>query len=185
MGQYYKPVCLETKEFVCSHSYGSGLKLMEHSWVGNHFVAAVEKLITKGGAWFGKPIVWAGDYADCERDKKGFKILNEAKEEVTLYELAEAELKPEIDQKKEHKPMRYLVNLDKALYVDITKVPVTNWCEWQIHPLPLLTCEGNGRGGGDFRGESDLVGAWARDRVIMENTKPKNCKELIFDVVED
>jgi hypothetical protein len=51
----------------------------------------------------------------------------------------------------------------------------------------LLTCEGNNRGGGDFRGESDLVGSWARDTISIESRKadiPKGYTELIFDLVE-
>lgn len=185
MGQYYKPTALGTNEFVYSHTYGAGLKLMEHSWIGNHFVGMVEQLITKGGAWYDKPIVWAGDYAEAEYDENGQARKDEDDREMNLYDLAETELQPRCDLPKEHKPLRYLVNLDKALYVDLTKIP-SGGDEWQIHPLPLLTCEGNGQGGGDFFGEdpNNLVGSWARNRVIMEATKPKRCKELIFDLVE-
>ena len=45
----------------------------------------------------------------------------------------------------------------------------------------------NGRGGGDFRGESELVGSWARDVISVEATKsaiPKDYTELKFDLVE-
>lgn len=193
MGQYYKPMCIETKEFVYSHSYGNGLKLMEHSWVGNDFVGAVEKLISKDGAWHGKHIVWAGDYADPEKDENG-EVLQEEYDErmrdINLYDLAEKELKPAMPENfyEQKRVLRYLVNLDKNEFVDIKKVPESNaeWNEgWQIHPLPLLTCEGNGRGGGDFRGdEKDLVGRWARDRVVIQKSKPKNKTELIFDLTE-
>ena len=35
-----------------------------------------------------------------------------------------------------------------------------------IHPLPLLTAIGNGKGGGDYRGTClDLVGHWACDKI--------------------
>lgn len=185
MGQYYKPVALETKQFVLAHSYDNGLKLMEHSWVGNHFVAAVESLISKGGDWFGKKIVWAGDYADGEIGKDGKPLLDENRSEINLYDLAEEELHPEIDTEKEHKPLRYIKNLDTNEYVDIRKVPADKKWGWQIHPLPLLTCEGNGRGGGDYYGESELIGKWARNRVVMQKSKPKNCTELVFDLTEN
>lgn len=67
MGQYFKPCLLaEDKktviEFMYSHDYGNGLKLMEHSYVGNDFVSAFETLI----AHKPKYVVWAGDYADNE-----------------------------------------------------------------------------------------------------------------------
>jgi hypothetical protein len=42
-----------------------------------------------------------------------------------------------------------------------------------LHPLPLLTAEGNGRGGGDYDGPNmDMVGTWARDVISMENEAP-------------
>ncbi len=66
MGQYYKPINLDKQQYVYSHDYGNGLKLMEHSWVGNGFVNVVEELIAEGGDWHGDRIVWAGDYADPE-----------------------------------------------------------------------------------------------------------------------
>jgi len=57
---------------------------------------------------------------------------------------------------------------------------------YKIHPLPLLTCEGNGQGGGDFYGEDNkkLIGKWARNRISIESTKPKGYAELIFDLKE-
>ena len=41
--------------------------------------------------------------------------------------------------------------------------------EYYIHPLPLLTSEGNGRGGGDYHTSDEylenMVGSWARDVI--------------------
>ena len=71
MGQYYRPISLEKKESVCSHDYDNGLKLMEHSWIGNDFVNVIEHLIAEDGPWFGTRIVWAGDYAEPELDENG------------------------------------------------------------------------------------------------------------------
>jgi len=42
----------------------------------------------------------------------------------------------------------------------------------EYHPLSLLTAEGNGRGGGDYRGSGD-VGRWARDIISMEDDIPE------------
>ena len=94
------------------------------------------------------------------------------------------------------KKLRYLVNLDTKEFVDISKSPISNvWIDpetrkkhsYCIHPLPLLTCEGNGRGCGDFSGEdpNELVGKWHRNRVVAQKQKPRNCKELIFDLKEN
>lgn len=183
---------MDKKQSLYSHDYGEGLKLMEHSWIGNDFVGVVERLIAKGGAWFGSRIVWAGDYADPEVDENGepIKELHGGNEyKVTLYSMYgndEHKIRPTFEKLTGRK-LRFLKNLDTKEYVDLNKVPASDeysdgpWC---IHPLPLLTCEGNGRGGGDYRGKSPLVGKWARNRVVMQRNKPKNCKEIIFDLVE-
>jgi hypothetical protein len=52
----------------------------------------------------------------------------------------------------------------------------------KYHPLPLLTCEGNGRGGGDYRGDSPLIGSWARDIISVEEVKPEGFEELAFNL---
>ena len=192
MGQYYKPVSLEKQEGIYSHDYknrwvnsngeimlmGNGLKLMEHSWIGNSFVGAVEMLIAEGGDWYGDRIVWAGDYADPEPET-----------EQNLYSICKT-------VKKRHtkvKGFRYIINLETKEFVDKRKVPVDhiytdkNGKEWKsrIHPLPLLTCEGNGRGGGDYHEENPLIGSWAGNRITVSKQKPSNeFTELNFDLVE-
>ena len=188
MGQYYKPVSIEKKEHLCSHDYNNGLKLMEHSYIGNDLVRAVESLLVEGGRWYGDRIVWAGDYADNEPDTK----TTENPEGDNLYHLCSTTIKPEVPKKKQN----YLVNLDTNEFVDLRKVPITDEGDWEdrkgkkhhyvmrIHPLPLLTCEGNGRGGGDYHKNHPLVGTWARNRVVMLSTKPKGGKEIVFDLVE-
>jgi hypothetical protein len=172
MGQYYRPVSIEKSENVYSHDYKMGMKLMEHSWVPNEFVRAVESLIAEGGRWFGDRIVWAGDYADKEKDENG-EVTNQ-----NLYDICQTTIKPDIPKK----PFRYLVNLDTKEYVDKVRIPDKDG--WRIHPLPLLTCEGNGRGGGDYHRENPLVGKWARNRIIAQHTKPKGCKEILFTLTE-
>ena len=181
---------------------------MEHSWMKNPFVRFVEKqlMITP------KRLVWAGDYADNEDPSTlspiEIKLLSDETCEysnskvikdkgVNLYTLAEIVGKLTHDEnvkdkyKHEYKEVaplnaRYLINHDKKQFVDKTKTP-KDGDGWQIHPLPLLTCEGNGRGGGDFRGDSPLVGLWARDKISVATRKsdiPKGFEELIFDIKE-
>ena len=181
MGQYYKPISIEKKEFVLSHDYGNGLKLMEHSWIGNPFVGIVEDLIAEGGDWHGDRIVWAGDYADEEKNRKS-----------NMYSLVDSDrhngqIKPEATKNK----YRYVLNMDTMEYVDTKKIPLSDVYEedgkewpFTIHPLPLLTCEGNGRGGGDFRKEDPLVGKWARNRVSVSKRKPKGYTEMEFNLFE-
>ena len=39
-------------------------------------------------------------------------------------------------------------------------------------------------GGGDFHGESPLIGLWARDIISIEKEQPLDYEELIFDLKE-
>jgi len=187
MGQYYKPCCLDkrkrtVKSWVYTHDYKNGLKLMEHSWIGNNFMNIIEALLSPGGAWYRKPLVWAGDYADPKKERKN-----------NCYNLAfeGRKLKPTDTDFTQDIPAdkRYILNHTKRLFVDKTKVPVSDTyetIEYRIHPLSLLTCEGNGQGGGDFWGADPkkLVGSWARHIISIEGEIPKGYKELIFDLKE-
>lgn len=49
-------------------------------------------------------------------------------------------------------------------------------------PISLLTAIGNGRGGGDYRGDNSLIGYWAGDKVYLSKTKPN---EKYSDITED
>jgi hypothetical protein len=211
MGQYYTPILLKEDKktpigFAYSHDFGSGLKLMEHSWMKNDFVGFIESLLTKGRPFHKTPIVWAGDYADQEPFENlskevidmlvenGYDLEDLKKYGANTQSIAECsapKLRPNTHKIEDFKLLpiakaKYIVNHDKKQFVDKTKVP-SDADGWRIHPLPLLTCEGNGRGGGDFRGESELVGSWARDIISVESKKadiPKDYTELIFDLVE-
>jgi len=177
MGQYYVAVNMDDMEHVSPHKYDNGAKLMEHSYVGNNFVEAVEFLLIddeeQKGRWSGKRIVWAGDYADPEEDKND-----------NLYALADG---PGLQMLIEASPSNYhyLVNLDLKQYVDKTKCPrYGEDNDWQIHPLPLLTADGNGRGGGDYREDNDYVGAWSRNRIALMKEPPAEYTEIIPNFTE-
>jgi len=198
MGQYFKPTILgdvptegqhETvKAWVYSHDYNNGLKLMEHSYVKNEFVQSFEKLLSRGGEFYKSRVVWSGDYADNE---PGMKVISEGKEyDANLYSLCndENKINPKVTSTKDY---RFIVNHTKKVFVDKSKSPDTDG--WQIHPLPLLTCEGNGRGGGDYFGEDqqEIIGSWARDVISIEKDNPNvtngtmDYKELEFNLQED
>lgn len=170
MGQYYNPTNIDKEpiEWLYSHKYGSGLKLMEHSWLKNDFVGAVCNLLIPGGSWYKNRIVWAGDYADGEPGTE----TKENPDGENLYHKG-AEKGIEIQPKEtefDYKKWRYLVNWSKKVTLDMTQVTAKD--KWLIHPLPLLTAEGNGRGGGDFHKEDSRVGMWARDIISIEKAVP-------------
>ena len=175
MGQYFKACNIQTKECITTWDFNEYAKLIEHSWIGNRFVNVAEKLLASGGQWFGQAMVWSGDYAD-----------NETETDLNLYDIcAENAIKPSSGK---YRYYRYLINKTKNEFVDLDKVPISSICEneeYRLHPLPLLTCEGNKRGGGDFYGEdpTNLIGSWAR--CVIEPTKRKptaDFSEIIFDL---
>lgn len=64
MGQYYKAINLDKREFLSPHKYDNGAKLMEHSYLENNLLNAVERLLSPNGSWYKTRLVWGGDYMD-------------------------------------------------------------------------------------------------------------------------
>lgn len=182
MGQYYKPINIDDNQWLYSHDYGNGLKLMEHSWIGNNFVGAVMALMTEGGNWFRKRIVWAGDYYGNNTDEVPYW-----KQVEKTHPIRPSACMDETTQKK-----AILINHTKKLYVRYDELLTTKKCgnEWIINPLPLLTACGNGRGGGDYyrhaSSDIDKVGKWAGDVLSIEFTVPKSqwYKKFIVEFIE-
>lgn len=192
------------------YDYDNGAKLMEHSYVHNNFVGAAMRMIDlfdkdKTGVKF----AWVGDYADA-KDTKVYPIKTIQKKNddgsiyydteggVDLWDMAYTWMEDTItgsDGKerdedtsqysglkmliKAHElyQYRYLINWTKREFVAVPKFKKD---AWYIHPLPILTADGVGRGGGDYR-ESDregnekpnakFVGTWAYDRISVTNDK--------------
>jgi hypothetical protein len=141
--------------WVDPHAYNNGYKLIEHSYVGNHFMEAVESLICPTGMFYKSRVVWAGDYGDSEPGAGG----------KNLYELVEGrpESRPQVEDMSEY---LYVVNHTKQEYM-------YKGDHGSIHCLSIMTAEGNGRGGGDYDGPGmELVGSWARDVISVEKEAP-------------
>jgi len=179
MGQYYIAINFNTMEWVSPYDYDNGAKLMEHSYLTNNFVEAVEFLLLDDGTdksrWAGQRIVWAGDYANDEgyTTKNLFDLSQEKNALTMLIETIPSNY-------------HYLVNWDKKEFVDKTKCIITHSHDAKVHPLPLLTAEGNGKGGGDYNGSNmELVGTWARDRISVMKEPPIGFTEIIPNFTED
>jgi len=186
MGQYYKPCILgENRTTVLTHlesfDYANGSKLMGHSYIGNNLVGAFETLIQENP----QRVVWAGDYAEECKNRKT-NVYQRCKDKNVG--------NPHVPNLEEfNKDFVFIVNHTKKEYVDKRELKDIEGCEnLKIHPLPLLTSEGNGQGGGDFFGQdpNHLVGRWARDIISVQKDSFVNktilltYKKITFDLVE-
>lgn len=162
---------------ISPYSYRQGAKLMEHSYIGNKLVNLVEYLISKGGPFYKSRIVWAGDYADSEGGDIRRNLYHVAgeREDWLLFSLPSGF---------DNASLRYIVNHTTKQYVDKSKCNADR-SGLIIHPLPLLVSEGNGCGGGDYRGRNDdMCGRWSRDYISMETVIPGGFTELDTDFAE-
>lgn len=181
MGQYYRPAVLKhtwkknkkpVKASLLCYDYDVdgyliGAKLMEHSYVGNPLVQDMEELIAT--KYKGYPFAWIGDYSDAvEINGENVDLYTEANK--FMYKDYDSDsdakssrylsLKRELNHEKHH--YKYLFNKTKKQYCVI---PKENKGKSVIHPLPLLTAYGNGRGGGDYGIDDERVGSWAFDKI--------------------
>ena len=197
MGQYYKPTALNKStnatsdqqpikwQLLC-YDFDELAKLMEHSYVGNWLVQAVEYLLAKDKE--GTPFAWSGDYAENYKDFKDnlFSIGDDAgackdgfaelKEDGVLTEFTGFLGKP-CYRMATPKTYKYVINHTKKMFVEI---PPQRAGELTIHPLPLLTCESNGLGGGDYYSEKgkEYVGAWKYDTISIGDEIPSEYEKL-------
>lgn len=174
MGQYYKPCIIKVKngiavvvKWLSAYQYGSGVKQMEHAYLDDKFVAAFEWLISPESPDHKSQVVWAGDYGGIE---PGY--------DENLYSLCDDENHATPAGSGFLYPI--IANHCKRCFVDKREV------EGEIHPLPLLTMETEGGGGGDYRGINEhLLGIWARDVISVEKEAPEGYEKVAYEFKEN
>ena len=161
-------------------------KLTEHSWWYNPFVNAIcEKMYL---SHHHHQIIWMGDYADQFADDLESNHNGLTPKKIKLYHTRcwdENRKTFAIPTTGFTLCDKYLVNHTKQVYIDCTAY--YNRCDmdngWCMHPLPLLTCIGNGYGGGDYRSPTsdsseDLIGMWAWDEISIEDNVNSSYQEI-------
>jgi hypothetical protein len=142
------------------------MKLIEHSYIKNNFMLAVESNLGPNGPFYMTRVVWAGDYAEPEPDS-----------ENNLNTMAMDSKQKAIRAGYDTHEYRYIINHSKGLYIDKNTLGKSGLI---IHPLSLLTAEGNGKGGGDYRGrDNDMCGVWARDIISVNDSVPPDFYEFV------
>lgn len=205
MGQYYHPTLLDEQYkvdgWLYSHSYNhTGLKLMEHSYMGVGFVNAVLAKIKDNPM----RVAWIGDYSTepwSGKEPYQNKIPKEQFEGIFDKVYGDNDdncrIHPEplegFDKATDYNGW-FLVNHTRRSYVDLGEFQRKNgwqeewggekhWCS--IHPLPLLTACGNDRGGGDYHDcypDCNKCGLWAFDLIEFSKSAPFSfdCEQYRF-----
>lgn len=217
MGQYYKPLIIRNNKIstLYSHDYDNGLKLMEHSYIGNNFVNAVLTAIRGARA----RIAWIGDYSDSPyedaySEKLPFKKFARYYEDTWGKRDDKYHINPEPEPVMTLGSGGWLINHTQKIYIDMARYIAANkWHEegdykdWKtgemkhysydmcVNPLPLLTACGNDRGGGDYHDkypDYDKVGTWAFDVIEYaeelsygENRPPKTYTPVTYNFTEN
>jgi hypothetical protein len=175
MGQYYKACFVNAKkdnveEYFDSWDTNNGSKLMEHSYIGNDFVMNVTyKMINSP-----KRLVWAGDYGNYVVGENNYYMLC-GKSKKSQNEIEINVMKHALDTN------TIYINHDKKEWFDLKKQTIPDMRGWGgiAHPIPILTADGNGRGGGDYDGANmELVGTWKGDLIEVSDTIPADYKEI-------
>lgn len=189
MGQYYRALTenkkdgqrvwsiqtVEWRETVDrgEKDYGlyNGIKLTEHSWIGNDFMVGISEYLYKNPTH----VAWVGDYSDTD----AWGNVNSV-DYRSLHERAWNTIE-EVDAQKSNFDVRhkFLVNHTKKTFVDFDDYIEKSTTEdgWCLHPLSLLTACGNGLGGGDFHKTTtsignENVGRWGFDEISIEDEAP-------------
>ena len=198
MGQYYNAVmkgsrCATYNRYIVIDGAREYMlaKLTEHSWWGNKYVEGVSKALFESAA--PRRVAWVGDYARSflqSINAESFNGLTQ-KDIVRLHKCAWKAKGVDVPDNSFTLKGLFLVNHTKKEYVacdpyyERCAVPDADGFKWCLHPLPLLTCIGNGQGGGDFyegeytRGSTyENVGRWAWDLISIAEHAPEGFTEL-------
>ena len=178
MGQYYKALTKNDKENLNwsiqstrwqksvesgkkDYDESMGIKLMEHSWIGNQMTDAMSQYLYKNPS----SVKWIGDYADESDDY--YLLWGENSLPDYNYE--------PLDENFDYTGL-WCINWTKRVAF---RFPEYNRDNWNIYPISLLTSDGNGRGGGDYWGQfSELCGTWRGDVISLDDAMPDGFTEI-------
>lgn len=198
MGQYYRAIVKKQNgrnivynRYVMRNGKPEYMmaKLTEHSWWRNDFVNAVCLALYESKEK--RRVAWIGDYAESylnSIDKDNFNGLKQKQ----IDKLCERTWNCDgiaVNPTDFTLDGKFIVNHTKQEYFAGTPY-FENSCmrsqeygDWCMHPLPLLTCIGNGLGGGDYHSPTtdsteEYIGTWAWDEISIEDKAPTDYTEI-------
>ena len=176
MIQSFRALLIDPRGRKKAYCFPSSTRLLEHASWGNEGVNRIANELV------GKPhrVAWIGDLSRY----KPSLISRE------LYHYASMHSVPAMDINTTRSVNMwglYFVNHTKKLYMDCTDYFCNTGGEngfgglWVLHPLPMLTAIGNGRGEDDYVGPNmELVGSWAMDFVAFSIFAPAEYEKVNY-----
>lgn len=151
-------------------------KLMEHSWLANEFVNNVSALL------YNIPgrLCWVGQYADNQEFKNLATVIPSGIVTPIYEDAWDNDIYcNNLEYVDFSITDKYLVNYDKEEYIDISEYMKKSYGRNNgiIHPLPLITNVGNGKGLGDFHKGNlgyEYVGIWCWQLIAFTDKPPRN-----------
>lgn len=172
--EHYCPVIISdegrsvTAWWLC-YDYLTGPKLMDHSFVGNTLVTAVEVSLMPNNIYHNSRIIWANKLGIIVQGGKNlYDHAMECGNKQNLQTCISVEDYP------------YIVNHTKNQCVK-------KGSRGDIHPLPLLTAEINPTEFGDrYITLTNLhhVGLWSGDVLSLEKVPPEGCTLLSIEFIQ-
>lgn len=158
-------------EVMHPHHYDNGLKLMEHSWVGNNYVnTVIQHLLDVTEKYGGCKMAHVGDYSSDLIPEMAGKMKCARKMYSACWKGGYE--KHYIHPTAQITEDVFIVNDTRKEY--IRAIQTCDSGKWWVASFPLLIAMGNGLGGGDYGGRNEgLVGRWACDRVRAVRQEPE------------
>ena len=166
MGQYFKLINLDKKEYVSPYDIDGVGKLWE--WMANINECGVITLLLSE-RWAGDRVALVGDYDESKLyDIASTEYKNVSKDAGNLYK-----------NYKQNKQTIYAVNKSANEYISGSFKQVS-MC------LVMLLRKSSEGGGGDINEDYETAGIWAGDRIVVQEESPqKKCKDINSQVYKD
>ena len=180
MGEYYKWVNIDKKEYINPHDFDKGAKLSETSNVDSPVLLALAELMQE--RWKDDRIIFLGDEIETP-ERTDNEVLN------VLYEQRKSKEGLGYDEEyvfeeyynisslcqKMKRYSRYIVNVSKEVYIDTEKLPLRkreDGTEYRVSPIPFLMAYGR------MAEEEENMGIWIGDIVRFEGKRPEGYTDV-------
>lgn len=198
MGQYYRLVNFDKKEFVESWGLDNGAKLTEWAYCRAEMSCALMNLVA--GRWKGDRVYVVGDYADLsDSSTNWYEVYKEITDEIGTEKACGyatenfKDITSEVDA--DFHDWNRIYNHFTKQFIDLHKCPIEwTWrddetkelCISSFAPLALLLAMGNDRGGGDYYGNNEnLVGSWCDFVKYIEVSNDEHTPEGYTEFAPD